>query len=155
MAVHARRVVASRKLCAPRRGGGIVLAAGTSGQIEFAGLRRLHQGKTKVPIGGGNLLSLRRHGRDSAIGRIDNRRRALAGALHGPKYVVVSAGDVELAPTRATLVAAAHLRPCSVEFRPLSLREEFLVRKPGGALQGRVVLDRPNPMQIGFAPRRL
>ena len=54
MAVHARRIVASRKLCTPRRGRWIVLAAGTFGQIEFACLRRLHQGKTKVSIGGGD-----------------------------------------------------------------------------------------------------
>src|SRR5205085_2954733 len=127
-------VVARRNLVASRDGRRrIVLAAGTSGQLEFAGLRRLHQGKTKVSVGAGNLLSLRRQRRDAAVGWIDNHRRALASALHGPKHVVVSAGDIKLGPTPAALVATGYLRACPVEFRPLGFREEFLLRKSGGA----------------------
>src|SRR5262245_4991295 len=101
MAVHARRVVAGGKLVTPRRGCRIVLAAGASGLIELAGLRRLHESKAELAIGGGDLGGLRRHRRDAAVGRIDDRRRALAGALHRAELVVVGAGDVQLATTLA------------------------------------------------------
>src|SRR5262245_7051699 len=152
MAVHARRVVAGRKLVAPRRGCRIVLAAGASGLIELARLRRLHQGQAEFAIGGDDLGGLRRHRRDAAVGRIDDRRRALAGALHGAELVVVGARDVQLAATLAPFVATAILRPDAVELRPLLVSEEFLVRKPGGALERGVIFDRPDPLQVGLAP---
>src|SRR5215471_5149687 len=110
MAVDACRVVARGKLVTPRRGRRIVLAAGTSGLFELAGLRRLHEGKTQLAIGGGDLGGLRRHRRNAAVGRIDDRRRALAGALHGAELVVVGTGDVQLTATLAALVASTALR---------------------------------------------
>jgi len=66
----------------------------------------LQKGETKFPIGGCNLLSLWRQRRKPAIGRIDNQRRARAGALLGGEHRVVGAGDVELGPALHALVAA-------------------------------------------------
>src|SRR4051812_46729364 len=128
--VHACGVVARGLLLAPCRRRRIELAAGASGQPKLAGLRRLHQRQPELAIRGGDLLRLRRYRRDTAVGRIDDRRRALAGALHGTELVVVGAGDIQLAAARTALIAAAVLRAHAVEFGPLLLGEEFLVRKP-------------------------
>ena len=95
MAIDARGVVARRKFRESRRGRRIVLAAAAGRLLVLARFGRLQQGETKFPFGGGNLLSLRRQRRNPAIGRIDNQRRARAGALHGHEHLVVGAGDVE------------------------------------------------------------
>src|SRR5438552_5291035 len=102
--------------------------------------------------GGGQLLSLWRQRRQPAIGRIDNQRCARAGALHGREHRVVGAGDVELGPALHTLVAAQQRRSLLIQFGSLRLGKKFLVRKPGGALQGRIGFVGPNALQIGFAP---
>src|SRR5262249_47601049 len=104
MTVDARRIVAGWKLVTPRRGCRIVLAAGASGLIELTGLRRPHELKAQLAIGGGDPGGLRRHRRNAAVGRIDDRGRALAGALHGAELVVVGTGDVELTATLAAHV---------------------------------------------------
>src|SRR4051794_10507306 len=134
VAIHAGCVVTNGTFCTPRRRLGVIFAAGAAGQIEFAGLRCLHQREAKVSIFGGNLLSLRGCRRDAPIGRIGNHRRAPAGALHGPKGIVVGAGDIGLATARVPLIATAPLRAQAVEFRPLSVGEKFLVRKSRRAL---------------------
>src|SRR5215475_12897034 len=67
MAVHTRCVVTGRKLVTPRRGCRIVLAAGASGLVELACLRRLHEGETELAIGGGNFLRLWCQRRDPAV----------------------------------------------------------------------------------------
>ncbi len=134
MAIHARGVVAGGTFRAARRGLRIVLAPGAARQFDLAGFRRLHERETKVLIDGGDLLGFRRQRRNPAIGRIDDHRGAHAGALHGPKLRVVGAGNVELAPARATLVAAELRGALPVQVGPLRRGEKFLVRILGGAL---------------------
>ena len=155
MAIDARGVVARRKFRASRRGRRIVFAAAARRLLVLARLGRLQQGETKFPIGGGNLLSLRRQRRNPAIGRIDNQRRARAGVLHGHEHRVVGAGDVD-ARSRAphALSRPSSADRCSIQFCPLRLGEKFLVRILGGALQGRVGFVGPNALQVGFAPGR-
>ena len=82
-------VVAGRKFRESRRGRRIVFAAVARHRLVLAGLGRLQQGETKFPLGGGDLLSLRRQRRNPAIGRIDDQRRARAGALHGMQTVAL------------------------------------------------------------------
>jgi hypothetical protein len=67
---------------------------------------------------------------------------------------VVGAGDVELGAAFHTPVAAEQRRSLLIQFGPLRLGENFLVRVLGGALQGRVGFVGPNALQIGFAPGR-
>src|SRR5947208_1679577 len=144
MAIHARGVVARGKLCAPRRGRRIVLAAGTVPVLVLASLGRLQQGETKSPFGGGELLSLCRHLWNPAIGRIDNHRRARAGVLPGYEQLVIGAADVELGPALRTPVFASQRRPLSIQLGPLRRGKKFLVRKSGGALLRRIGFLRPN-----------
>src|SRR5262249_42461793 len=154
--IYARGVVTRRKLVASRSSRRrVVLAPGTAGELQLACLRRAHERKTNLAIGSGDLLRLRRQRRGSPLWRGNDRRRTPAGALHGPKHVIVGAGDIGLAPARGPLIAAGLLRPQSVEFRPLGVGKEFLVRKPRGALQRRVIFDGPDSLQIGLAPGRL
>ena len=103
-------VVARRRFRKSRRGRRIVFAAAARRLLVLAGLGRLQQGETKFPLGGGDLLRLRRQRRNPAIGRIDDQRRARAGALDGHEHVVVGAGDVALGPALRTLVAAEQRR---------------------------------------------
>src|SRR6202162_3075980 len=72
-----------------RRARWTVFPSATGRLLVLAGLGRLQQGETKLPLRGGNLLSLWRQRRNPAIGRIDNQRRARAGALEGHKYIVI------------------------------------------------------------------
>jgi hypothetical protein len=72
VAVDARQVsrdVARRRFSASRRGRRIIFSAVTCRLLVFARLGGLQQRKTKFPIGGGGLLSLRRQGRNPSIGR--------------------------------------------------------------------------------------
>ncbi len=155
MAVHARGVVARRKLVASRRRRRDEFAPGTAGQPKLAGLRRLHHGEAELAIGGSDLLRLRRHCRDAAVRWVDHHRRTGAGALERAPYVVVGAGDVALAAAHATVIAAVQIGPYAVEFRPLRLGEEFLVREFRRALERRIGFVGPDTLQIGVAPRRL
>ena len=81
-----------------------------------------------------SLLSLRCLRRKPAIGGIDNQRRARADVLYSQKHRVVGAADVTRGPALLTRVAAVMRCSLFVQFFPLRLGEEFLVRIPGGAL---------------------
>src|SRR5262249_22542149 len=107
IAVHAQGVVAGRKVCASRRRRRIILPAATARRLALACLGRLQQGETEFPVGGNDLLRLRRQSRNPAIGRVYNQRRPRADVLIGEEYrVVVRTGDVELGPTlRGPLLA--------------------------------------------------
>ena len=73
--------------------------------------------------------------------------------LYGQERRVVGAADIDRGPARLARVVAEQLSALPVQFLSLRRREEFLVREPGGALQGRVEFVGPNSLQIGFAPR--
>ena len=108
MAVHARRVVARRKLGESRRGRRIVLAAGAGRLLVLAGLGRLQQCETKFAIGGGGLL--RPPASSPECGHWADRRSAMCArrcASAVMNDVVVGAGDVELGAALGAPVAAA------------------------------------------------
>src|SRR5260370_36215252 len=94
MAIHPYAAVARGELSAPGRRRRIVFTAGTVAVLEFARVRRLDQSEAKLPLGGGYSLSLCRHWRNSAIGRIDNHRGAQAGMLAGHEQLIVGAANV-------------------------------------------------------------
>src|SRR5205807_508588 len=87
----------------------------------------------RLPNSGGALGfgSLRRQ---TAIGWIDDHRRARAGALDGQESRVVGAADVICAPTLLTWVVAVMGCALFVQLLPLRFGEEFLACVPGGAL---------------------
>ena len=74
------REVAWRRFRASRRRGRIVLSPGTGWIFDLASLGRLQQGEAKFSVNYVGLLSLRRQRRNPAIGRINDARRARAGA---------------------------------------------------------------------------
>src|SRR5277367_6041427 len=153
VAVHARGGVARWKFGKSRRARWIVFSSATGRLLVLAGLGRLQQGETKLPLRGGNLLSLWRQRRNSAIGRIDNQGRARAGALEGHEHIVIGARDVALGAALGTPLATEQFRSLSINFGSLRLGEKLLVRVSGGALQRRVGFVGPNALQVGFAPR--
>src|SRR6266851_551656 len=123
-------VVARRRLRAPRRGHRIVSPAPTLHGFGLARFGRLQQGETKCPIGSGRLLSCGSQGRNPAIGRIGDPRRARAGALRGQE-------DRQVVGARKVAVGrppAEQRRSRFVQFFPLRRGEEFLVRVPGRTL---------------------
>src|SRR6266849_1816249 len=154
MAIHACEVVTGRKFRKTRRGRRIILATVTRRLLIFTRLGRLQQGNAKFPFHSGNLLSRRRQRRKPAIWRIDNPRRARAGAPHGRERRVVGAGHVGLGPALRTPVPAEKGGSLSVQFGALGVGEKLLGSIPGGALEGRVGFIGPNALQIGFAPGR-
>jgi hypothetical protein len=109
---------------------------------------------TEFPLGSGNLLSLCGRRRQAAIGRIDDPRRARAGALERREQRVVGASDIRFGPALRALVSADQPRSHSIHLGSLCLGKEFLVREPGRALQRRVGLVGPDALQIGFTPGR-
>src|SRR5262249_40541055 len=144
VAIHARRIVARRSLGAPRRRRWIVGTASTARQLVLAGVGRSHQRETELPLGGGPLLSLRRQGRKPAIGRIDDLRRARAGTLGGKeRRRIIGAIDLTL-----VCESGEDRRALLVQFSALLLGEELLVLIFGRALQRRVKLVGPDPLQI-------
>src|SRR6266576_5366205 len=58
VAIHARGGVARRKFGKSGRARRIVLPSATGRLLVLAGLSRLQQGETKLPLRGGNLLRL-------------------------------------------------------------------------------------------------
>jgi hypothetical protein len=90
----------------------------------------------------------------SAVGRIDDHRRAQAGVLDGEERRVVGAADVERGSALLTRVVAVVGRALPVQFLPLRFGEEFLVAVPDRPLQRRVELLRPDPLKIRLAPGR-
>src|SRR5215470_4312801 len=136
-AVEARDVagvVARRIFRKARRGRRAVLTAGANWLLVLARVSRLQQREEEFPVGRGGALgcgSLRRH---TAIGRIDDHRRARADALDGQELYIVGAADVDRASTFLTWVLAIVDRALLVQLLPLRLREEFLVSVAGGAL---------------------
>src|SRR5262249_1584226 len=127
VAVDARQVsrdVARRRFSASRRGRRIIFSAITCRLLVFARLGGLQQRKTKFPISGGGLPSLRRQGWKPAIGRIDNQRRARPDRMQGQ-----TPRDVRVAPPPFPKRCALF-----VQFGSLCLGEEFLTRIFGRAL---------------------
>ena len=155
VAVHARGVVAQRRLRAPRRRGRIVFPASAARLLVLAGLGRLQQGETKLSFGSDDLLGRRRGRRQPPVGRIDDQRGACPGPFEGHEHVVVGAGDVLLGATRRTPLPAKNFRSRLVDLGALRLGEELLVRVFRWPLQGRVRFVRPDALQVRFAPRRL
>src|SRR5260370_24160605 len=154
MAIHPYAAVARGELSAPGRRRRIVFTAGTVAVLEFASVRRLDQSEGKFRLGGDYFLSLCRHWRNSAIGRIDNHRGAHAGVLAGHEQLIVGAVNVEFGPALRTLVFAGERRAHLIQFGPLLGGKIFLVRKSGRALQRRISFLRPKALQIGVAPGR-
>ena len=154
-AIHAAGVVARGQLRTARRRRRVVFAAAAGDRLVLAGLGRLQQREAKFAIGRHDLVRLRRPRRHPAIGRIDDQRRALPGALDRLEHRVVRAGDVELGAALDALVAAQQLRSLLVQIGPLFLGEELLVRVARRALQGRVGFIGPDALQVGIAPWRL
>src|SRR5436190_12581291 len=76
VAIHARGGVAGLKFGKTRRARRVVFPSAAGRLLVLAGLGRLQQGETKLPLGGGKLLSLWRQRRNPAIERIDDQRRA-------------------------------------------------------------------------------
>ena len=152
MAIHARGVVARRKFGKSRRGRRVIFPAAAGHRLVLACLGRLQQSETKLPIGGGHLLCLRRQRRNPAIGRIDDHRGARAGALLDHEQRIVGTGDVELGPALHPPVAAQQRRSPRIQLGSLCLGQILLVREFGGALKGRVGFVGPNALQIGLAP---
>jgi len=117
----------------------------------------LQQGKAKFALRSGNLLSLRRQRRQPAIGGIDNPPNVRAPVrFFGREHVICRRPrtSAQCPALRGVFVATLHGRSLSIELRSLGLGEEFLVRKFGRTLQGRIGFVGPNALQIGFAPRR-
>ena len=150
---HPRRVVARRKIGEARRARPFVCPADAGRLLVLARLGRLQQGKTEFPIGGNDFLSLRCERRNPAIGWIDDQRSARARAFERHEHIIVGAGHVALGPALRTPLATEHFRPHSIQFGALRLREHFLVRVLGGALQRRSCFVGPNALQVGFTPR--
>jgi hypothetical protein len=148
-------VVARRRFREPRRGRWIILASGTDRRLALARVRRLQQSEAKFAIG--RLCALRRRGlrRNPAVGRIDDQRRMHADVLDGQEHRVVGAADVERGPALLPRVAAEMRGALLVDLFPLLGGVEFLVRVPGGALQGRIEFVGPDSLQVGLSPRRL
>src|ERR1700732_4266480 len=105
MAIHPPEIVAGSAFREAERRNGIVFAPGTWRLLVLAGFGRLQQRNAKLAFSGGNLLRLRRHLREPAIGRIDDPRRSRAGAFLGCEHVVIGAGDVGLGPALEALLA--------------------------------------------------
>jgi hypothetical protein len=88
---------------------------------------------------------------ECGIGRIDNQRRAGAGVLYSQERGVIGAAHIDRGAALLPRIAAVKRSSLLVQFFPLRLGEEFLVRKPGGALQGRIKFVGPNSLKIRFA----
>src|SRR5581483_1650015 len=91
-AIHARGVVARRKLVESRGRNRIVFSASAADGFVFAGRGRLQKRETKLTIGGGDLLSFGSKRRDAPIGRVYDERGARARMLDGHELRIVGAG---------------------------------------------------------------
>ena len=143
MAIHARGVVARRRIVAPRRRLRIVFAARRRRRICFCRFRSpaAARGGSRVPsaaifCASGVSGGMRPFGGSTIM------RGARAGALHGHEHRAIGAGDIELGAALHALVAPEQRRALLVQFGALFGREEFLVGVFGGALQRRVGFDR-------------
>src|SRR5262249_48442968 len=134
MTVHARRIVAWRELCEPRRGCRIIFATGTGPISGLARLGRPYQVETKGAFGGRKLLSLCRHLWNPAIGRINNHRCACTAALAGYEQLIVRATNIQFGPALRTLILTIQCRPLRIQCGPLLRGKKFLIRISGWAL---------------------
>ena len=149
VAIHARGVVTRRRFGTSRRARRIVFPSAAGGLLVLAGLGRLQHRETKLPLGAGPLLGLRRQRRNPAVGRIDDQRRARAGALEGHEHIVIGARNVALGAALGAPLAAEHFRSQPIQFGALCRGEKFLVRVPGGSLQRRGVSSVQIPCRSG------
>src|SRR5262249_11726582 len=130
-AVEARNVagmIARRWFGKSRRGRRVVFAAGANRLLVLARLGRLQQREEKFPIDRGGALGCRGLRRSTGGGRVANPPGGGADGLD------VGAADVSRGATFRTWVGAIVGRPPCVQFAPLRLGEEFLIRVAGRTL---------------------
>jgi hypothetical protein len=113
-----------------------------------AGLRRLQQGETKLPLGASKLLSLRRQRRHPAIGRIDDQGRARAGPLEGHEHIVIGARDVALGPALRLSRPSTSDRALSNAARSASVKNSWFAYL-AGRCKGVVVSSVQIPCRSG------